>query len=206
MVRSGKLFSYARFENLYKCPDFERIPSKEQSQFNYTRTVMGRKVLSSLLGDREAGDDDLAPGPILKISAIHAPGAMYMLLDEQWDFHVASNYGGQPREGIIDLDGFWMGADSIHGILGDCIGDYHGPRGRTAEVEGIKSSRKGNIAYYDGHVDAVSDPLPGREITIDLGTIGSLVEEAERVLGPIMQQIFAQRGVAFQLEDALGLF
>jgi len=204
-VRNGKLFSYTRFEQLYRCPDFERVAGKEQNQFNYTRTVMGRKVLSALVGDAEAGGDDLAPGPILRISAIHAPGSMYMLLDEQWDFHVAGNYDGQPEEGIIDLGSFWMGADSIHGILGDCIGDYHGARGKSAQVEGIRASGKGNIAYYDGHVEAVPDPLPGRVITIDLDSIGTLVEEAGRVLGPIIQQVYAQRGVEFQLEDALGL-
>jgi prepilin-type N-terminal cleavage/methylation domain-containing protein len=67
--REGTLFSYTRFENLYRCPDFERIAigtigrngwAKTQNTFNYTRSILGRKILSNVSGvdDPEAEEVD----------------------------------------------------------------------------------------------------------------------------------------------------
>ncbi len=203
-VKNGRLFGYSRFENLYRCPDFQRMPNKEQEAFNYTRSVMGRKVLSQLVGD--ATEEDLAPGPIQKLSSIYAPSSMYMLLDEEWDFHVAGNYNGQPEKGLVELSGFWMGTESIHAVVGDGIGDYHGVEGKVAQLDIVRSSKKGTIAYYDGHAEAVPDPLPRRIIEIgDFSEVYSFIQEAEKVLGFLLTQIYAQRGVPFQLEDAAAL-
>ena len=41
--RSGLLFKYARFERLYRCPDFQRKAGAEQHVFNYTRGAWCRK-------------------------------------------------------------------------------------------------------------------------------------------------------------------
>ncbi|MBN1346091.1 MAG: prepilin-type N-terminal cleavage/methylation domain-containing protein [Phycisphaerae bacterium] len=202
-VRNGDLFAYTRFENLYKCPDFERTANKEQNQFNFTRSVMGRRVLSQFVGDDTTSQ--LAPGPIVKLSAVYSPAAMFMVLDEQWDFHVAGNYGGGPTEGIFagDFSGYWMGADSIHGVVGDCIGDYHGVKKKVVELDMMRASKRGNIAHYDGHVELVQDPMPGRVVNINLSELTSLLGEAEKVLGIILQQIYAQRGLNTTLTDAL---
>jgi len=201
-VKYGKLFGYSRYENLYRCPDFERIPSKEQSAFNYTRAVTCRRLLSQWVGDPT--EEDLAPGRILKMSSVYSPAALFMLLDEEWDYHVASNYNGQP-DGAIELSGFWMGTESIHGIIGDCIGGYHGVAGKAAQLDVILAGKRGSIAFYDGHVDIVQDPLPYRYVDLaDLGDWPSLIEEADKILGFILTQVYAQRGLKAQIADIVG--
>jgi len=211
-VRNGSLFGYTRFEDLYRCPDFERVPSKNQGAFNYTRTVMGRKPLSGgIPGDGLEDPDDLEPGPILKISNIYATGSMFMLLDEQWDFHVAGNYNGDPPQGIIELEGndFWMGADSIHMLIADCIGDYHGTTGKDVPIGLILPAKKGNIAYYDGHVQLMRDPLPQRVLNADIDEIinnPDLVEQGIQLLSPFIRQIFAARGLGVDIMDVISWF
>jgi prepilin-type N-terminal cleavage/methylation domain-containing protein/prepilin-type processing-associated H-X9-DG protein len=213
-LRNGTLFPYARFENLYRCPEFERVsdPAKSQNVFNYTRSVMGRKPLSGgIPGDGLEKKSDLAPGPIFKLSTIHAPGSMFMLIDEQWDFHVAGNYDGDPASGIIPLAGntFWMGADPIHMIVADCFGDYHGVRGKDVPLNMIGASKKANVAYYDGHVDLVRDPLPGRVLEIDFNDIlgnPQLIEDAKRLLSPFIRQIFASRGLGVDIMEVVSWF
>lgn len=43
--RSGLLFTYTGFEDLYRCPEFERVsdPIKAQGRFNYTRALWCRR-------------------------------------------------------------------------------------------------------------------------------------------------------------------
>ncbi len=199
-VQKGTLFRYARFEAVYKCPDFERVGNKEQSVFNYTRSVMGRKVLSAAAEDREAGDAELYPGQILKTSQVHSPAAMYMMLDEQWDFHCAGNYNDG---GDFDLGGYWMGADSIHGIIGDMIGSYHGTLGKVIQSDAIRPSMKGNVGHYDGHVELVQDPVPWRDF--GGGDLFALSEGLIKVGNYLLQQIFAQRGINLTLADLAGI-
>ena len=90
--KTGTLFKYTRFENLYRCPDFERIPGKSQSSFNYARTVLGRKwivggdICMFLRDDPEPeyhGSSFFgAVGPIAKISQVYAPAEAIMMNDE----------------------------------------------------------------------------------------------------------------------------
>lgn len=200
-VRNGLLFNYAKFETLYRCPEFERIQNKEQNAFNYTRSILGRRTLSGIIDEDRIAfglePKTLRPGPIMKMSALWAPASMFMLFDEQWDFHVASNYNGDPEKGIIKLKDqwFWMGADSIHAILADGFGDYHGSKGKDIQNNLINESRYSSTACYDGHVEMLRDPMPGRNLELtDLGSVGSLVGEATKLFAPFLRQVFAQRG------------
>jgi type II secretory pathway pseudopilin PulG len=201
-TRFGDLFTYTRFEKIYRCPEFERVQNKMQNHFNYTRSVMARKVLSEVVGDPV--DGEMEPGPLMKVESICSPGKLFMLLDEQWDFHVAGRYYEDP-EGILDFSDFWMGADSIHGILGDCIGSYHGPKAKSVRVDGVLAGKKGAAAFYDGHVEFVRDPVPGRVVTIDIGSLGDIVDEAEKVLNFVISQIYAQRCIDFGEEEVTAL-
>jgi prepilin-type N-terminal cleavage/methylation domain-containing protein/prepilin-type processing-associated H-X9-DG protein len=212
-VRNGKMFTYARFDTLYRCPEFERIPNKTQNAFNYTRSLLCRKLLSGVIPGDGFGSDTkhLEPGPILKASTIHAPGSLFMLLDEQWDFHVAGNYNGSPTEGIVNLNNgsFWMGTDPVHAFLADCIGDYHGTATKEVPYNFIRPSKKGNLAYYDGHVDMLRDPIPGRILTISAGEVfgnPQIVNDAINLLAPFIRQIFAQRGVDVDIVTAAAMF
>jgi len=218
-AREGTLFSYTRFEHLYRCPDFERVsdPSKSQNVFNYTRTVLGRKALSCLppIEDPEAGDEELHPGHIMKLSAIYAPSAMIMMLDEQWDFHCAA---GGPREspggyeygGTVGISGMWMGAECMHSLVGDMVGSYHGTAGKVIDWPEIKQSKMGSLAFYDGHADLVRDPWPWREAEGEdllglLARVGADPETGMKVISLLLESIFAQRGIAFGLDEAVYL-
>lgn len=201
-VTNGSVFPYARFENLYRCPDFERVSLKLQGAFNYTRSLLGRKLLIGGIPQDGLEDlDDIAVGPIVKTSSIYSPALMFMLIDEQWDFHVAGNYNGDPVEGIVSFDGFesWMGADSIQAFIADCFGSYHGVKGKDVDLSLIEEGLKANVAYYDGHVALHRDPVPGRVITftgnpLDLLNDPDVVAKALQMLSPFILQIFAQRG------------
>ncbi|MBN1346093.1 MAG: prepilin-type N-terminal cleavage/methylation domain-containing protein [Phycisphaerae bacterium] len=209
--RDGSLFSYTRFENLYRCPEFERIAvgqtgylgePKTQNVFNYTRSVLGRKLLSNVLDD-DGADDELCPGPTLKVSQAYAPAGLFMIIDEQWDFHCAGNYDG---DGAIPFRGFPMAAETVNTLIADAIGSYHGVSGKIVDYDFIIPSKSGSIAYYDGHAALYQDPWPWRNVmpgsaSIDLLT--TLVNDfmavpqgpAAKALDPLLLSIYAQRGI-----------
>lgn len=209
-VQNGTLFPYTRFANLYRCPEFERTPvgtgghngsRKSQNVFNYSRGLLGRKLLSNvdLLKDPDAGGP-LWPGPIMRLSAIYAPAGMYMMIDEQWDFHCAGNYNDGGRN---NLEGAWMAAESIHTLLFDMFGSYHGNESNALNLTETLPSKRGNIGYYDGHVDSYQDPLPYRTASVDL--VGLLLthltsERLQKITEPVMLQIYAQRGVSMTMD------
>jgi prepilin-type processing-associated H-X9-DG protein len=216
-VQDGQLFPYTRSPDLYLCPEFERVPvgtpgmnnsPKSQNVFNYTRTVFGRKLLSNVFGDPNT-HDMLEPGPIMKLGAVHAPARMYMMLDEQWDFHCAGNYNGS---GALQMSGNWMGAETIHALAQDMIGSYHGAAGRTVATPILMPNQRGNVGYYDGHVELVRDPWPWRTVAEGyalLDLLSFLVEDPQRlaqVTGPLLQSIYAQRGVRITVEQLISLF
>jgi len=223
-VETGDLFAYTRFVDMYRCPEFQRTPAgtpsprtgdpKKQNAFNYTRSVLGRKFLSNMgplqgtpFPDPEAGDWAW-PGPILRLSQVYAPAAMYFLFDEQWDFHCAANYNysGHRNDGAaFELAGMWMGADPIHGIIWDMIGSYHGTKGRAIPYPEILENQKGGISYYDGHVDFYQDPLPWR--TVSPPTALNAVKQraaddilnngpGAKILDPFFSSLYAQRAIA----------
>ncbi len=210
-VRNGRLFTYTRFASLYRCPEFERLrdPSKSQNVFNYVRAVYGRKwyhrgdpegvppsrYVTSPESDNWCGQ----AGPILKLSQVHAPASLKMVIDEQWDRHVAApiDQFQQAGQGLLEaaIHEQWFAADCIFGTWGSEIGRYHGAPGRAnivpdpvrAKIPEVKS---GGIAFYDGHVDLERDPLPERYIDLP-----SLAWGMGVLVDWIQGQIFAQRGV-----------
>ncbi len=204
-VRNGTLFPYTRFDSLYRCPDFERVKDAEKTQnvFNYTRTLLGRKLLSDIPSFNDAqADGPLTPGPIVKTSSVYNPAAMFMLIDEQWDYHVAGRYDDG---GSSSLTGTWMAAETIHGLAFDMFGSYHGASRNALGLEETLPSQQGNVAYYDGHVELFRDPLPYREA--EGGLIALLIykglEPLKPVLDPMLQQVYAQRGIAMTNETLL---
>ena len=209
-AREGTLFTYSRFENLYRCPDFERIANKTQNVFNYSRSILARKFLSNVLSDPVAVDAGEAalPGPLLKLSAVYAPAAMGLMIDEQWDFHCAGNYNDP---GVVSLNGFMMGADPIHGILGDMIGSYHGTVGRVLPWDELKESQMGNVSYYDGHVSLVRDPWPwraateGNNIITIFDKVTDDLDVGVRLIGILLESVYAQRGIGITTQQVIDL-
>jgi len=198
--RTGSLFSYARFYNLYRCPEFERAKGaqKSQSVFNYSRTLLAR---SWLLPDWVMVDAEYwapepltisagAPGPILRLSQVYAPGTLMMMIDEWWDGCVARcDLALNDDHPCGFATGGPMGTDPIWYPLADEIGRYHGsevPGLPNDPVTGAPTSvKQGNVAHYDGHVSLVRDPWPGRVFTL----------EVLQFIGYIYSQVFAQRGI-----------
>jgi len=211
-LRGGRLFSYARFENTYLCPDFARVadPAKSQNVFNYTRTVLGRKWFH--LGDPElnapsiwipSSDHDEwcgMAGPILKVSQIYAPARLHMFFDERWDkhcagppegFHVAGS--GLFGDGMIKHQ--WMAIDGMFGPWGNEIGQYHGSKTMSRSVpepwrQDIPAIKLGSAAFYDGHVSLDLDVLPDRHAE-GFTAVFAFTGLLELVYG----HIFAQRGL-----------
>ncbi len=173
--RSGLLFNYARFEKLYRCPEFERVKDsrKVQNTFNYTRAVWARQYRPAIemqeLGENsdEWGD---VQGPILKPSKIHAPGLLPMVLDEQWDRHVAIGalfgYAASPTNSAYCCNDYGFFLENI-------IGTYHG-QPVTSDLHNLDNMagpaftpvrfKRGGVGYYDGHADLMRDPWPTFEI------------------------------------------
>jgi len=212
---SGTLFTYTRFTNVYKCPDFERVgdSSKTQNVFNYTRAVWCRYWTIPIEQDPpfadQWGDVD---GPIMKPSMVHAPSQIAMVLDEQWNRHVATAgfYGNNGAPYNCTDYGFY--AENIMGI-------YHGTpvsanlRHRTEDYvldmdPGLAPFlwKKGGVAYYDGHADLMRDPWPtfemppdhlradGKEAFRNEGLGKSKWNEWFSIIAYMSELIFAQRG------------
>jgi len=210
-VEQGTLFPYTRFGNLYRCPESDRIPAgaagfrgtgKSQNVFNYSRSILGRKVLSNADMFRDPGANDVFwPGPIMKLSSVYAPAGLFMMIDEQWDFHCAGNYNDGGRGDL--LHGTWMAAETIHGLLFDMFGSYHGTQSNALDLSETLPSKKASVGYYDGHVDVYQDPLPYRTATVDL--IPLLIDHLTdvrlmKITDPFQQQIYSQRGTLLTME------
>ena len=212
-VPDGTLFDYARFESLYRCPEFERVGRGQKSQevFNYTRGITCRKCLSSEAPLSDDVPDKLTAGHILKPSQVHSPAMMWMLFDEQWDFHCAIPVDrldgtcgpGVPAFGLVN---FWMGIESIQVISGDVLGSYHGVMGKVLDFEAIQAAEFGSVSYYDGHVGLFRDPLPYRAADMGAPDFGAAIGPAVIEMANIMlRQIFAQRGADVTPDELAGM-
>ncbi len=190
---SGSLYSYTRFETLYRCPEFERIPGKSQNVFNLTRTMFGRKLIMPW----ESGGDEfyelLGMGHILRPSEIYAPSTMFMIVDEHWRFHVAdsSQYEGRYVDGPRCADPIWFGIVSE-------LGQYHGPAVKgiedlvSAEGEAVPEFvKQGTLGYYDGHVGLDVEFAPGRNAS----PLVVLTKWLDRALAWGLRVTFSQRGI-----------
>lgn len=161
-LRTGSLFSYTRFETIYRCPEFERVSNKEQNQFNYVRSLLGRKwILSEFFEggpepDKWTGDLFGSPGPINRMSQIHAPSKLWMMMDEHWLRHVGAPYDEHEPPRPRAFSGGWCAIDCVNYPISDEIGQYHGQPapsayfkpGMAADPDPVK---RGYVACYDGH-------------------------------------------------------
>ncbi len=172
-VRNGSLYRYTRFDDMYRCPDFQRITGKSQDTFNYCRSIAGRKYY--LWDEAEgqpgspwySGSDFGACGPIVKISAVYAPSAAWILGEEKWDTHIAAGPAGFSPPTSVFVPGGWMASDCMFYPLGSLVGQYHGSEVDTGCPEypdgtPVPKIKRGTAAYYDGHAALVIDPMPTR--------------------------------------------
>ncbi len=200
--RSGTLFDYARFERVYACPEFERVqnPQKTQSVFNFTRPEWGRRFRVPPEwepgGYANEGGWELVgdfKGPILRTSAIHSPGSLPILIDEQWDRHVA-----RPPAMFESDDSHykhhWMDTDPLM-CSDDEVGRYHGtPAMESKYYDPEEPIERGNIAYYDGHVDLRRDPSPSAN-PCERDTYSDIFRKMAPCLKYLFEAIYAQRGL-----------
>jgi len=201
-VRFGSLYPYSRFENLYRCPEFERIQTKSQNQFNYTRTILGRKwVFGGQIGaganggvnesDYWGSSDFGAPGYIMKVGGIYSPGTLNFLIDEMWNRHVAADPTEQVPFGKSGaVEGGWSANDCMYYALQDEIGQYHGSDVTGRYSMDTSKVKRGNSAFYDGHVSLERDPLPGR-VDMNLGSV--LFQYKDDVVDWLNGYVYAQR-------------
>jgi prepilin-type N-terminal cleavage/methylation domain-containing protein len=164
--RTGTMYQYTRFETLYKCPEFERSGGgqKEQAVFNYTRAVWCRKYrrpdepgATSRIDFAGFHLGDLG-GPILSASMAFSPASLPILLDEQWDRHVAGAWGN-------GTDNAWQVCDPVMDVT-DELGQYHGTAipARNSTAQENPPVPQGSMTYYDGHVDMRRDPVPSGQV------------------------------------------
>jgi len=166
-VKTGTLFTYSRFEKLYRCPDFVRIsdPAKSHNAFNYTRAIWARYYLLPIETGWEE-DWGSVEGPIMKVSQVYNPADLPMMLGEQWDRYVAC----QP--------------ESLDGTNGQCYNgnDYlFAEHNNMAIAHGspVRSNyhdlddhdpfqtllwKRAGVGYYDGHAQLLRDPWPCFEL------------------------------------------
>lgn len=169
--RTGTLFPYTRFAELYRCPEFERIrdPGKVQNVFNYTRAIWGRRwklfIECAREGDTSASEWGDVQGPIMSTSRVHNPAALAMLLDEQWDRHVGT--GGE----FGNNEGPWNCNDSIF-HANNIVAVSHGQAGKSRfhnldTYAGCQYApflwKRGGVFFYDGHSELMRDPWPSFE-------------------------------------------
>ncbi len=210
--RSGRLFTYTRFENLYKCPDFERIgdPDKSQNVFNYTRAVWCRYWVLPI----ETGWKDYWGNVkhILKVSQVYNPAEVAMVLDEQWNRHVAcaglvaewgdndswyncTDYGFYPDNVVAMSHG-----TPTTGLRPDL--DYDDEDPYHFRYYDPFLWKRGGVAYYDGHAELMRDPWPtfslgnnpaGGPFRMDYGQRRAF-HEYQAIVEFMKNLIFAQRG------------
>ncbi len=188
--RSGTLFPYSRFESLYRCPEFERVPNKTQSVFNYTRSLFGRRLILPWEPGGDVYHRVLGIGHIMRPDEVYAPSRMFMLVDESWQFHVADATYYQTRY----IDGPRC-ADPIYFPFSSEFGQYHSPATKGLQLqrstEGLplpSAIKRGGLAFYDGHVDFECDRVPGRNMSEIFTWLAVAINWA-------LEVVHAQRGV-----------
>ncbi len=199
-AQTGTLFTYTRFETLYRCPEFERTmaPGNLQRRFNYPRCSLGRRVRFSAANLPNTSDPNMPygfayDGPIMKPSMVYASAQVPIVVDEAWDgyigLHGTNNYT-------------WDHCDPIMDIVDSFIGEYHAPTvlgvANVNEQWDFRYPRKrGTLAMYDGHIELIRDWYPrvgggnaggGRPMIVPLPE----VMDAVRIMLGIL--FYSQRG------------
>jgi prepilin-type N-terminal cleavage/methylation domain-containing protein len=170
--QNGDLFLYARFAEIYRCPEFQRESRSDQHVFNITRSIFARswKPMEALRNNRP--DDFTKVFDLLKTSSVYAPAQLGMMFDEAWDAYVGWTFddAGNPVQ-------CWGGHDPMLDLFNSCVGQYHGagipgwacfpgdphpPQGAITGYNIVSNYRckTGSVGYYDSHVELSRDPLP----------------------------------------------
>ncbi|MBN1346875.1 MAG: prepilin-type N-terminal cleavage/methylation domain-containing protein [Phycisphaerae bacterium] len=206
VVRSGTLFDYVRFENIYKCPEFERIndPGKTQNAFNYTRHILCRRWSTPMeTGWRE--DWGSVEGPIMKPSSVTNPARHFMVAGEQWNRFVAC----QPDFGD-NHGGCWNCNDCIlaeYNIFAVAHGQpVTSPDHKWDTYDTTLPPfvwKRAGTGFYDGHADLFRDPWPAIEVPghprrgpwrgMSRGTDNA--SEFNALMEFMMGMVFIQRGI-----------
>jgi type II secretory pathway pseudopilin PulG len=193
LPQSGTLYAYTRFTEPYRCCEFERLGNQGmmQRRFNFSRSIAARRWRPPpLLGG--TGNNPLFGdfrGPILKLSAAHAPAALIMMVDEQWNRHIAGDY-----QYVANPDADKpMRADPVMFVY-DEFGQYHGPPVKE-RPEFVGLYKQASVSYYDGHVELHRDPQPTDAAHPDGRPINPFnLAEAKPFLSYFFGQLFAQQG------------
>ncbi|MBN1346299.1 MAG: prepilin-type N-terminal cleavage/methylation domain-containing protein [Phycisphaerae bacterium] len=165
--KSGTLFTYTRFESLYRCPEFERItdPMKTHNAFNYTRAVWARLYRlqreMELLGE-EADEWGDVQGPIMKPSKIHSTAELPMVIGEQWNRHCAINgeYGTGPQHSPYVCNDYGFFLHNIMAVAhGAPVASKLHPFDTLPGMPNFLWPQAG-IGFYDGHAALMRDPWP----------------------------------------------
>lgn len=211
--KSGTLFPYTRFEELYRCPEFERIKDSQKSQnvFNYTRAIWARFWSLPIEEGWDSYWGDVKQ--ILKPSQIHSPAQVAMVLDEQWDRHVAA-VGLVQQAG--DNDSWYNWTDYCF-FADNVMGVYHG-QPVTCQWHDVDVDPggyfdpflwpKGGVGCYDGHAELWRDPWPTKTLGNNERSGANSIyrmrggyrnrrdfDETKGIQGFMSRLIFAQRGI-----------
>jgi len=193
LPQSGVLFPYTRFGDLYRCPEFERIHDAGimQHRFNYTRSIACKKWRPPpfLGGDGSTPFFGDFRGPTMRLGAIFSPSSLIMLIDEQWNRHVAGDYTYNSDPG----EDWPMRADCVF-FMYDEIGQYHGqPVKEQPDYSGLY--KRGSLAYFDGHVELHRDPQPTSAANPHGRPINPFnLADARPFLTYLFNQLYAQQG------------
>jgi prepilin-type N-terminal cleavage/methylation domain-containing protein len=197
LPESGDLYTYTRYADLYRCPEFQRAsnPNKDQNAFNYTRDILGRKFNVSDLANIRAEE-------ILKLSQVYNSSQLPMMFDEAWNCYVGWPY----EKGWV-----WGGHDPMMDLLNSCIGQYHGapvrgwawypdssPVGSINDALSDVLCQQGSVGYYDGHVGLLRDPIPNVEHSGGRADIaGGLSTYTNMYINWVAEFLYAQQGLVY---------
>ncbi len=173
--KTGTLWNYARFETLYRCPEFERETRAQQRVFNYTRAVWARywKLAIEMPGSAATWGD--VSGPIMKPSRVYNPSQFPVILDNNWERFVGNASESASSSPSYNGSG-WLGHDCMF-FADDNIAQAHGEKTTSRyHKEDITSSlggaggapsklppylwKRGGAFYWDGHSELDRDPWP----------------------------------------------
>jgi len=171
LPRSGCLFTYTRFAEIYACPEFIRRPGNDvsgiaidagttgdQRAFNYTRGAWCRKPTAEF---KDSTNWKLSwDGPIMTTSKVYASSLAPLLMDEAWYAHV-----GKGR--TLSWEGTYAAADPVWDLT-SLQGMYHGARipgeiwnhSTTPRFRSGVGVKQGSALAYDGHAELYRDPCP----------------------------------------------
>jgi hypothetical protein len=168
LPRSGSLFKYTRFPEVYACPDFIRRPENGLAKFTYYgQAVEGQRVFNYTRAawcrrptfDTSSGLRLEFDGPIMTVSKVYAPAQALMLMDEAWYANVGRGRRAEP--------GSYRACDPVWDVSSS-LGLYHGSpwpgeayfRNSAPPLRTDIGVKRGNTSSYDGHVELYRDPCP----------------------------------------------